>query len=334
MKLIDRYIHAVTEHLPQDVREDIAKELQGNIEDMLSEEASEEEVYQVLKELGNPRKLANEYNPRKKYLIGPGFYEQYIDTLKLVIGICIAVFVTIAILSGVVDMGGTLPSTKEYVKLMSSITSAVFEGALQGALWVTIVFIILERSGVEYGNTPFHKKEWTPEDLPDLPLQRHKIISRGDTIFEMCITVLFTAILYFNSDFIAIYEKTPDQTMNIIPLLNGDRLRVFIPFILVLAFLQLGLFVWKLLQGSWNISLAIGNSIYNLLSSLLLIVLVNDKMLVNREFLETLAGYFDQSEIDIVTFSASGVFIWVAVVLILCIWDSVRGFLKARNLGN
>ena len=35
MKLIDRYIYAVTSYLPEEAREDVGKELKSNIEEML-----------------------------------------------------------------------------------------------------------------------------------------------------------------------------------------------------------------------------------------------------------------------------------------------------------
>lgn len=34
MEMIDRYVQAVTERLPEDTREDVARELHANIEDM------------------------------------------------------------------------------------------------------------------------------------------------------------------------------------------------------------------------------------------------------------------------------------------------------------
>ncbi|NLZ83527.1 MAG: hypothetical protein GX915_07675 [Clostridiales bacterium] len=92
MKLIDRYIYAVTGYLPEETREDVGRELQSNIKEMLPDNPSEDQVYKVLVDLGNPWELASEYNSKKRYLIGPIYYHNYISVLKLVIGICIAVF--------------------------------------------------------------------------------------------------------------------------------------------------------------------------------------------------------------------------------------------------
>ena len=83
MNLIDKYIQEVTRRLPEKNRKDIALELRSTIEDMLPKQYSEEEVKEVLKELGNPAILANGYNDRPMYLIGPRYYEMYIIILKI-----------------------------------------------------------------------------------------------------------------------------------------------------------------------------------------------------------------------------------------------------------
>jgi len=98
MSLIDRYVHAVAQYLPKDTRDDVLKELRTNIEDMLPENYTEKDVYKILEGLGSPLELANEYNPKKRYLIGPGYYDKYLLILKMVVGICIAVSIGIAIL--------------------------------------------------------------------------------------------------------------------------------------------------------------------------------------------------------------------------------------------
>jgi hypothetical protein len=91
MNLIERYLYAIKKYLPEEIREDAGKELRANIEDMLPVDYTDDDVYQVLMNLGSPRKLANEYNSQKRYLIGPGYYDNYISVLKKVIGMFVSV---------------------------------------------------------------------------------------------------------------------------------------------------------------------------------------------------------------------------------------------------
>lgn len=72
MEMIERYIYAVTQKLPQAQRKDIADELQGLIEDMLEgrvggDNIKKSDVVEVLLELGSPRELADKYRSSKKY---------------------------------------------------------------------------------------------------------------------------------------------------------------------------------------------------------------------------------------------------------------------------
>ena len=89
MEMIEKYIYAVTQRLPQSQRADIAQELTGLIEDMLEERAGdravgEKDVESVLLELGNPKDLADKYRGSKKYLIGPELFHPYVSILKIV----------------------------------------------------------------------------------------------------------------------------------------------------------------------------------------------------------------------------------------------------------
>jgi len=332
MKLIDRYVYAVTKYLSEEVREDVGKELRSNIEDMLPDNPSEEEVYKALKQLGNPWKLANEYNPKKQYLIGPGYYNQYLSILKLVVGICITVFIGIAMLAGGIELAKEGFAVDNYSKLISSVISAAFEGAIQGALWVTLVFVILERSGVETGRFPFSNKEWKPEDLPELPIPANRVISRRKTIVSMCCTIFFTALVCFQPHLIAVYFTDNSGSVKVTQLFNLERLDVFIPFIIIVAFVQLGIFLWKYMKGSWNVSLAIGNAVYNLLSSILLIIMVSDKNLFNMNFFYSIAERTNSTNETVLPWIDRGIWVFIAVVVVICIWETGYVFIKCLDL--
>ncbi|MDF2543776.1 MAG: hypothetical protein K0S47_3494 [Herbinix sp.] len=328
MKLIDRYIYAVTQYLPEGTREDVGKELRANIEDMLPEQPTEKDIIQVLEELGNPWKLANEYNPSKRYLIGPGYYENYLSVLKLVIGICAAVFVGLAVFAWAVDPSVEGDQINNLTALITDLIGAAVDGVLQGALWVTIVFVLLERSGVEPGQLPFHNKKWSPEDLPELPLHNKRKISRGETVFSMFFTIFFTALFYFKPQYIAMYVKGESGKITATPLFDLERLQSYLWIILLLAIIQLGFFIWKYISGSWNIPMAIGNAVYNAVSCILLIVMLSDHSLYNAEFFSKIDEIFTTSSPVISTWLDRSIWITVSAIIIICVWDSISAFFK------
>jgi len=81
MRIIDLYIQEVTRRLPEKSREDIALELRSTIEDMLPDDYSEEDVKPVLEKMGNPAILASGYLDRPMHLIGPRYFDVYINLL-------------------------------------------------------------------------------------------------------------------------------------------------------------------------------------------------------------------------------------------------------------
>jgi hypothetical protein len=298
---------------------------------MLSEQPTEQEIYQVLQEFGSPLKLANEYNPKKRYLIGPGYYDHYISVLKMIVGICIAVFAGISIVEWAVDMPTKFSQVESITNLITSTISAVVEGALQAFFWVTLIFFILERSGVEDGRIPFSKEQWKPENLPEIPVNTKSKISRSETVISVFMTVFFTAFIYFQPQLIAIYIKDGNGITSVTPLFVIDRLQTYMPIILCLAFVQLGIYIWKYLKGYWTLPLAIGNTINNILFAIMVAVMLNDNSLFHEGFFLKAVKIFAPSATSAMEWSERSRWICMVVIIAICIGESVAGFIKSTR---
>ncbi|WP_396126128.1 HAAS signaling domain-containing protein [Anaerobacillus sp. CMMVII] len=114
MELINRYIYAVTERLPEAQRADIAKELRGLIEDMLEErvgggDPAKGDIEEVLLELGDPVSFADKYRGTKRYLIGPDLFTPYYTILKIVL-FAIAVAMSVVLVIEVIFEPTTVPT--------------------------------------------------------------------------------------------------------------------------------------------------------------------------------------------------------------------------------
>ncbi|MFT5873180.1 MAG: hypothetical protein ACI8WT_002122 [Clostridium sp.] len=83
------------------------------------------------------------------------------------------------------------------IRLFIDILSAAIQGTVQGFIWVTAVFAILEITGVDDGKIPFVKKKWSPNDLAAIPASKQRKISRVETTLSIFFTVFFTALVYF-----------------------------------------------------------------------------------------------------------------------------------------
>ncbi len=329
MSIIERYILAVTERLPEEIRYDVAEELRSNIEDMLPENATEEEMRAVLEKLGNPRKLAQEYNPGKRYLIGPALYDNYISVLKTVVAIAIPILMCLSLLD-LFTKGTSGDVSEVWTGLFSNAIGSAFEGGLQAAFWVTLVFAILERSGVNENELPFSKKKWSIDELPTSPVPKKALIKRANPIVSMFLTILFTSLIYLKPQLIAVYINDPEKS-EVIRLFEGDRLKLFIPAILLLALFQLCIAVWKFIQRRWTLPLAVANSVQGLGTGILVVIMLNDRLLFNPEFFEKLSQWL-KLPLDLTTDKwFIGMQAAAAVILIICAIDIISSLRKCKR---
>lgn len=331
MNLIEKYVYAVTEKLPESMREDIKKELHANIEDMLPENPSEEDIKRVLEKLGNPVRLANEYSGAKHYLIGPDVYDSYISVLKLVTGIVAVVFLIISVIEKAANPIQNEGILQMSIDIFTHTLGAVIEGIIHGFIWVTLVFAILERTGINEGKLPFIKQKWSAEDLKEVEVSNKRRISRVETSFGMFFTMLFLSIFYFNPEIIGIYSAGENGFKLLAPLLFTERLQYYMFPIIILAFAGLLVQVWKFITMKWNIPLAIANALVNLSVCILLFVMMGDTALFNISFLPSFSDLTNIALSEVNTAWNVGGRIFTALFVLANVWDSVSGFINCKK---
>lgn len=331
MNLIDRYIYSVTEKLPEDSREDVGRELRANIEDMLPDDAKDSDIRKVLESLGDPIKLADEYRQVKRYLIGPSLYDNYISVLKLVVSIVVIVFSFITITASVFDAsidGGFLNLT---IEIFINVLAGTLQGVIQAVLWVTLVFAIIERTGVSHGTIPFSNKKWSVDDMPLEIIHSKRKISRVETAFGMFFTVLFISVLYCYPQFMGIYEMGGNGSVSITPLLVNEVLHSYMWLIVLLFIVSFCILIWKFIYGYWNVPIAIACTILNIAVCLLVFTMVNDKALLNQEFISRVADLTKIPFSKIVEGLDLGKLIFIVSFIAISFWDSISGFLKCKK---
>ena len=95
MNLMELYISEVGRRLPKKTRADIEAEIRSALQDLLDERsraagkpADEEMVLAVVKEYGDPEKVAASYEG-ERYLIGPQLYPTFIKVVFTVLPITV-----------------------------------------------------------------------------------------------------------------------------------------------------------------------------------------------------------------------------------------------------
>jgi len=253
MVLIERYLHEVGKNLPRKNREDILAEIRSHLEDTLDERTggkpTDADVVALLKETGSPQDLAASYSGQGQYLVGPALYPLW----RMVTGIVIAAVLGSQLLAWGISVwvaGDALNIMEVLGGLLTSVPTSIG--------MVTIVFMILQAQGVKANPN----EEWDPNNLPEI--KNDEEVKRGELIAGVVFSTLILAILAVMPEKIGVYNFT-----------NGDFFPnpvflQFLPWIILSLLVNLGLNIYLLWQGRWNVAARATQIGSNLLSIVVL----------------------------------------------------------------
>ncbi len=247
---IERYIRDVTRRLPEKEREDIARELKANIYDMLPEQPTEADVKAVLQELGAPGELAEKYRQKPRYLISPAMFDEYLRVLKwllpLVGLICMGVGLALGVVEWAQEDGrGAISLIAE---MISKGISTGVSGAFWTAVWVTIGFVVADRTG----KLNQEEKDWSVESLPELEPEQGRHISLSGSIVELMLTLVFGVLAalccagIFPLNFV--YQSAGEP----IPVFDPAFLRAGLPVVIVMMAVELVIALVKVHTRRWT----------------------------------------------------------------------------------
>lgn len=301
-KMIERYVYDVTRRLPENQKEEVAKELTANIDDMLGGSTNEADIEKVLLSLGEPRTLANEYREKKRYLISPKWMDDYLRVLKIVI----IIFVSLSVIFGLIDNIMNIESSNAFgifAEVLGKTISEAFQSAFQAFAVVTLVFVLIEA----YEFSP-KKKEWTVDRLPELPNEKLPKVSRTGSIVGLMFMIIFGTtwiyLLYNHETYLGWMVEANGWTVSI-PLFNDPALSVYIPLFIVSLAIGVIAVIIKIYYGRMNYRVAIAHTIDKVFSLALLAFFLTMPSLINGVFILNAANFFNTS---------------TAVV-----WDGIRG---------
>jgi hypothetical protein len=295
MDIIDRYVYAVVSKLPEKQRDDIEKEIRALIDDIMEkypeEDSQESKVKKALLEIGDPDTLADNYMDRKRYLIGPNYFDKYILILKIVLP---AIFFGISVAEGI---GFAFSSESNITHMVSSYIASLVSALFQGFTFVTLSFAFAEYKGADFDKKSSYKKKWNPNDLPRIPHQK-AVIPKAECIVGIIFSTIFFILLYFAPQIFSMYLKQPDKGLVIVPFFNIDTLSSYKNLILLMLVLSIAPEFIKLIYGKWNIKLAIACTALNIFSLILTVTIIFNPKLWNPNFNTELTRYFNLNNIN------------------------------------
>jgi hypothetical protein len=191
MQLLDRYLQAVGNNLPQKKRDDILRELRANILEGVEDREAElgrpltlEEEEAVLKQHGNPVVVGMRYWP-KQYLIGPSLFPYYVYALKTVIPLAVVISCVVNLLA--------LTSKSVALEVVLGVLFRVPWVIFMSTAWITIVFSLLDFVHPHVPNCTVPFEGWQPRKLPPVSMDRN--FSFTKTVFEVVVSAIGLAWL-------------------------------------------------------------------------------------------------------------------------------------------
>lgn len=278
MNLIDKYIAEVGKHLPRKNRADIEAEIRSTLEDMLEErkqtqgQVDDAAILELLREYGAPRKVAESYvGPR--YLIGPRMYPFFEMVTRIVL--IVLFVVTLAGLGIQIFEAGM--SGPEFLKTLGSSALSLLTGLISAFGNIVLVFAILERV---LPKADFEKEmeDWDPKELASEPDPDR--VSLGEQIFELIFLVLFLVIFNLYPQVLGFGFFDQGEWVFIAPVLTKVFFS-YLPWINILMLLQIGLNVYLLRQGIWNVTSRVANILLELANIALAVVILQGPAIVS-----------------------------------------------------
>lgn len=261
-ELIERYVHRVGRYLPGKERAEIEAELRSQIQDQLEDRyegaPTEADVVAVLKELGDPRRMAASYGGQQ-YLVGPDLYPIMMMVLRrgwvLVPPIAILVHVLAALFG---DETGNMVGLLIESALGAAQATFIFTGI------VVIIFAILQHSGEDLGEITGDDDAFDPLALPEVndPME----VDRFEAVFGIAFgTFAVLVMLYF--------LRVGGLTLRFNLADPGDVIPVSVPWLVALiaiAVTQVGLQLVALLRGRWNVATWLLNTTLDIIGAVAL----------------------------------------------------------------
>lgn len=324
MSLIDRYIAEVGRHLPGKDRADIEAEIRSTLEDVLEEKSGqtgrpvdEANIANVLQEFGDPALLAQQYSPSKRYLIGPRWFDAYVEFLKRILYTAVPVFMIVGLFMALAV------TSENIIVVVARVVAETFKMGALVCFWVTLAFVLVERSDARPNDSQNPvTKAWKVSQLPELPKKRQ--ISVGEAVAGATLAVGSIALVALSP--IIARVQTDNES---VPFVNPDLWQVWLPIFFAIAGLTLIHELFKFKIGNWTPALTITNVILGLVSITYITALAATQQVINPAYIAALAD-------GVVTAELRNAVVWTvdlnaAIIISIYLWSMGNSIRMARR---
>lgn len=281
MDLIERYIYAVGQKIWSKNRKDIENELRTILYDNLDEvtkgeEATDQQIQDILKKFGSPGEVASRYNTTEKHLIGPNVYDLYVLVLKIAL---ILTFVGVTI--GTITSFVTMSSDANAIGRLLLVIPQYLAAFATSFGYVTAIFYLIER----FGTSEEIKidSDWSPDKLPKLVSEQDRV-KRIGIIINIILIIFALVIFTFYPNQISISYTSGDGWVRF-SALSEVALKQYLPLWNIVWVLSLIMNTILLRMGKWSLHTKIFKSILSIASIIILAMMIKGPDLLSIESL-------------------------------------------------
>jgi hypothetical protein len=166
------------------------------------------------------------------------------------------------------------------IQIIKEMFVALFYSFTQVFFWITFTFVCMER---------FTKakeiRSWNPDDLLSTSIPVNKQISKWEVFFSLWTTLWPVVLVNFG------WYRFHNGTTVSYPLFNQEILMTYLPAIIGVVVIGVGIVIYKLIKAEWTKPLVGLNAAYHLIFAILLCLMLSNPNLFNQESINALFRY-------------------------------------------
>ena len=293
--LLDRYVRAVVRSLPRERRDEAGAYLHDLIADEVMRRGGDEEaVRSTLTDMGDPRRVAQEMEPRRHRIVGPDQYPTYVRVLRDALLI-------------VVPIVGAIGALAESSVVGSDGGSVVVTGLVASA-WAAVVVLVVVTLGFVLIERLVPAREWSLDDLPDETGERR--IAFADVVLEAVAVLLAFGIAVWQR----VWPPITTADGESVPILQPELWDLWLWVLFGLCALSVVVLALAYRRGRWTMGLAVANVVVDVALLVLVVWLAATDRVLNPVALDAIA---EQLEVETLAAVPTAIIALIGVVALV-----------------
>lgn len=209
----------------------------------------------------------------------------YMHTLKWIVPVVGVISFIMGIMIGIFQTIELAEQATFISHILSSAFSMGMEGVIQTLLWVTIAFVIIEKTDIK----KTEKKEWKLEDLPNVTKKETHSIPLSDILVGARLTWFFTmASVSICSGWLPQHILFGFSKNIVTEVFATSFLSTSLPICILIGITGLGEYVCKAIDRRWSIKVCVATILSNIVTTAGVIYLFCQPTILNPAFITSI----------------------------------------------